>query len=273
MLLIEMLLVVQEVPLPIWFFPQCTPHDIVTTMHQLFPAYLNGCRCISGAFYVDRKKHRELLLETISLVGRDIVTKQHNLIRTYEDIIYRDRALDNPATEGQDDEEDEQEEEEGDNVEDGGEEANAIENEGAHKESDGEAPATTAIVSSTGTIEGDTTRTVALAKKGKRKSKNCNHKEKTDDSFETGKSFQGMMTMPEMVAQARIRYQYSQEYRSKSIVKKMEEVEKNIADPRILAKRVLLPKQEEGEISDWVLFRDFLVYWLARWIFVKTRSV
>eukprot|EP01035_Chromulina_nebulosa_P030852 gene30852-41042_t len=51
MLLIEALLVLQEVQLPGWFLPHHTAHDVVSTMHRLFPAFMNGCRCINTAFH------------------------------------------------------------------------------------------------------------------------------------------------------------------------------------------------------------------------------
>jgi hypothetical protein len=261
MLLIEMLLVVQEVQLPVWLFPRCTPHEIVTTLHQLFPAYLNGCRCITGAFYVDQKKHRELLLETISLVGRDIVTKQHNLIRTYEDIIYRDR------------EEEDKEEEEVEEVE--GEEENGVieEDETKQEEAEGDSPTATVESPSTTTTE-QSSQPSNTANKGKRKTtlrkKKENHDEK--DSVGTGKVFEGMMSMQEMLTQARVRYQYSQEYRTKSMANKLAEAEKNMADPKALAKRVFLPNEEEDNATDWILIRDLILYWIARWIFVKTKG-
>lgn len=65
MLLVESLLVIEEVQLPTWFFPQSTSHDIVAFLHRLFPAFMNGSRSILGAFYVDRKAEREVLLQKV----------------------------------------------------------------------------------------------------------------------------------------------------------------------------------------------------------------
>lgn len=62
MLLVEMLLVLQQVPLSAWLLPSTTPHDLVSTLHRIFPAFMNGCRCIAGAFYVD---HRLVAVEAL----------------------------------------------------------------------------------------------------------------------------------------------------------------------------------------------------------------
>ena len=55
MLFIECLVCLQEFKLPGWFFPSYPPSHIIATMHSLYPAYMNGCRCIMGCFYEDRK--------------------------------------------------------------------------------------------------------------------------------------------------------------------------------------------------------------------------
>ena len=43
----------QETKLPEWFFPSTTESELVFLMHSLFPAYLNGCRCLGGFLHVD----------------------------------------------------------------------------------------------------------------------------------------------------------------------------------------------------------------------------
>jgi len=58
MLLVEALLVLEEKQIPVWLLPYHTSHDVVSLTHRLFPAYMNGCRCIVGAFYVDSKAMR-----------------------------------------------------------------------------------------------------------------------------------------------------------------------------------------------------------------------
>jgi hypothetical protein len=89
MLLVEMLLVVQEVPLPSWFLPDITPNDIITVMHRLYPAFMNGCRCITGAFYVDRKAQRVAALEAVLNSTKDMASRlssvSHALTRRAEE--------------------------------------------------------------------------------------------------------------------------------------------------------------------------------------------
>lgn len=53
MLVVEISLVLQEVKLPDWFLPTVTEHEIVWLMHNLFPAFMNGCRSIGSFYYVD----------------------------------------------------------------------------------------------------------------------------------------------------------------------------------------------------------------------------
>lgn len=72
MLLVEMLLVVHEVQLPSWFLPDVTPNDIVTVMHRLYPAFMNGCRCITGAWYVDQRALRVAALDAVLATSRDL---------------------------------------------------------------------------------------------------------------------------------------------------------------------------------------------------------
>jgi hypothetical protein len=53
MLISEVSLMLQETNLPDWFFPSTTESELVFLMHSLFPAYLNGCRCLGGFLHVD----------------------------------------------------------------------------------------------------------------------------------------------------------------------------------------------------------------------------
>ncbi len=65
-LFVECLLVLGGVTLPIWLFPQHTSHDIVTMCHKLYPAFMNGCRCICGSFYQDSQSVRLKLLTELN---------------------------------------------------------------------------------------------------------------------------------------------------------------------------------------------------------------
>ena len=49
--LLEMVLILEEVSVPVWFLPYNTSHEIVSMVRRLFPAFMNGTRCILG----DRK--------------------------------------------------------------------------------------------------------------------------------------------------------------------------------------------------------------------------
>jgi hypothetical protein len=54
----------QDTKLPDWFIPFVTEHEIVALMHSLFPAYLNGCRCLGGHLYVDiEEQNRQMMLQ------------------------------------------------------------------------------------------------------------------------------------------------------------------------------------------------------------------
>ena len=66
MLLLEIMLVLEEVQIPVWLLRYHTSHDVVSLCHRLFPAYMNGCRSIVGAFYVDRKANRVAALKSLS---------------------------------------------------------------------------------------------------------------------------------------------------------------------------------------------------------------
>jgi hypothetical protein len=90
MLLVEALLVIQEVALPDWFLPQHTPHDVVTTLHRLFPAFMNGCRCVISAFYVDRKAARVEAMEALAASTRDVSLRAVALVRSVEKLVGHD---------------------------------------------------------------------------------------------------------------------------------------------------------------------------------------
>lgn len=62
MLILEVVLMLQELKLPGWFLPKTTEHEIVLLMHNLFPAFMNGCRCLGGYLYVDLDEQQRQLL-------------------------------------------------------------------------------------------------------------------------------------------------------------------------------------------------------------------
>jgi hypothetical protein len=65
-LLIESLLILEEMSLQSWLFQYHTSHDVVSFLRRLFPAFMNGCRCITGAFQVDKKAHRLSILTRLN---------------------------------------------------------------------------------------------------------------------------------------------------------------------------------------------------------------
>lgn len=105
MLLIELLFVTQEVPLPDWLLPYNTAHDVISVLHRLFPAFMNGCRCIIGAFYIDRKAQRIEVLDQVCSIVKEANIRAANICQT---MIYRieqhqqniTRQDDNGATAG-----------------------------------------------------------------------------------------------------------------------------------------------------------------------------
>lgn len=66
MLLVEIILVLQEFTLPSWFLPSNTPYDCVANLHRIFPSYMNACRCVSGAYFVDRKANA---VQSLGMIG------------------------------------------------------------------------------------------------------------------------------------------------------------------------------------------------------------
>lgn len=60
-------------PLPDWLLPSATEHELVLVMHSLFPAYLNGCRCLGGFLYVDVDEQNRKAIEALSEQNKDIL--------------------------------------------------------------------------------------------------------------------------------------------------------------------------------------------------------
>ena len=86
MILLEVTLMTTEEPLPDWFFPSTTEYEWVLLLHSLFPAFLNGCRCLGSFLYVDLdQKTTNLLLalhdqnKDVLLVLRDLQIQVHNV--------------------------------------------------------------------------------------------------------------------------------------------------------------------------------------------------
>lgn len=70
---VSLMLTQEGASLPEWFFPYTTEHELVLIMHSLFPAYLNGCRCLGGFLYVDVDEQNRKMVEAISEQNKDIL--------------------------------------------------------------------------------------------------------------------------------------------------------------------------------------------------------
>ena len=85
MLLIECALILEQFKIPpVLLMARITSFDIVSTLHRLYPAFMNGYRCIVGAFVVDHKSRRiEALLELSESV-RCVTLRATNVIQGTE---------------------------------------------------------------------------------------------------------------------------------------------------------------------------------------------
>lgn len=89
MLLVELIFILKEVEFPAWLFPYTTAHEFINTIHRLFPAFMNGCRCITGAFYQDRKALREKALDELVSQSADMSFKASQLSHSMEELMYK----------------------------------------------------------------------------------------------------------------------------------------------------------------------------------------
>ena len=96
MFLIETLTIVQNYALPAHLFPTMTAYQLITQIHRLYPAFMNGCRCLTSAFYADPKLVREKYLEELANTTQDLTIKCNNLIRSVEDLGLKIQAINAP---------------------------------------------------------------------------------------------------------------------------------------------------------------------------------
>ena len=74
MLVLEITLMTSQTnPLPTWLFPTSTEYDVVSLMHSLFPAFMNGCRSLGAYLYVDLEAQTRQLLLALQEQGKDIL--------------------------------------------------------------------------------------------------------------------------------------------------------------------------------------------------------
>ena len=98
MLLVESLLVLEEFQIPTWLLQYYTAHDVVSLLHRLFPALMNGGRSIIGAFQVDRKANRLEVLEALNATTQRVSLLTVGMV---QDVLARqDGALESVRDEG-----------------------------------------------------------------------------------------------------------------------------------------------------------------------------
>jgi len=82
MLLFEAIIVLEETPIPSWIFPYHTPYGMISLLHRIFPAYMNGCRCICGSFYEDPIRSRYEALTDLATANRVLTQKAYNMVQS-----------------------------------------------------------------------------------------------------------------------------------------------------------------------------------------------
>jgi len=73
MLIAEVSLMLQKGAMPTWFLPKFTEAEMVWLMHTLFPAFMNGCRCLGGFLYVDLEEQTRTLLLALQEQNKDVL--------------------------------------------------------------------------------------------------------------------------------------------------------------------------------------------------------
>ena len=82
MALVEATLVLEQVPIPPWLLPYNTTHDIILLLHRLYPAYMNGVRCIIGAFIENHKGRRVAALFELNEAAKAVTQKTSGVIQS-----------------------------------------------------------------------------------------------------------------------------------------------------------------------------------------------
>jgi len=88
MMVIEVVMMTSQQPsIPPWLFPQLTDYEFVWLLHNVFPAFMNGCRSLGAFLYVDwDAQTRQLLLalqeqnKDVFLVLRDVQIGVQNIV-------------------------------------------------------------------------------------------------------------------------------------------------------------------------------------------------
>lgn len=74
MLVIEVTIMTSSTnPIPTWLFPSLTEHEVVWLLHNLFPAFMNGCRSLGAYLYVDLDAQTRQLLLALQEQNKDML--------------------------------------------------------------------------------------------------------------------------------------------------------------------------------------------------------
>jgi len=74
MLVIEVTMMTSTTnPIPTWIFPNLTEHEVIWLLHNLFPAFMNGCRSLGSYLYVDLDAQTRHLLLALQDQNKDIL--------------------------------------------------------------------------------------------------------------------------------------------------------------------------------------------------------
>ncbi|CAB9516434.1 protein DnaJ [Seminavis robusta] len=74
MLVIEVTMMTSSTnPIPTWLFPALTEHEVVWLLHNLFPAFMNGCRSLGAYLFVDLDAQTRQLLVALQEQNKDML--------------------------------------------------------------------------------------------------------------------------------------------------------------------------------------------------------
>lgn len=74
MLVIEVTMMTSQTsPIPSWLFSRLTEHEVVWLLHNLFPAFMNGCRSLGAYLYVDLDAQTRRLLLALQDQNKDML--------------------------------------------------------------------------------------------------------------------------------------------------------------------------------------------------------
>lgn len=59
--------------MPDWLLPSMTKFELVSLFHSLFPAYMNGCRCIGNVVHVDYDERNRKLFSALEEQNKDVL--------------------------------------------------------------------------------------------------------------------------------------------------------------------------------------------------------